>query len=135
MKDRKKRVMLSIWFILIAIIFLLTLAYCREEGTQKEGSETKTEKTIKENSKEEEKPSEDSGIIILTGTVVFNDFEGGFYGIVGDDGKNYEPTNLSEEYKKDGLKVSFKAKLHEDWASISMWGTIIEITSIEKLEQ
>ena len=44
-----------------------------------------------------------------TGTVVFL-FEGGFYGIRGDDGKNYEPTNHPQGFQTEGLRVRFEAK-------------------------
>lgn len=73
-------------------------------------------------------------IISGTGTVKFIDLEGGFYGIVGDDGKKYDPTNLDQQFKEDGLRVRFEAKIRRDIASIHMWGTIIELTKIEKLE-
>jgi len=69
-----------------------------------------------------------------TGTVEFVELEGGFYGIVGDDGKRYDPINLDPAYQKDGLRVSFQAKIRQDMASIHMWGKIIELTKIEILE-
>lgn len=37
-------------------------------------------------------------IISETGTVKYIDLEGGFFGIIGDSGKNYDPINLSEEF-------------------------------------
>jgi len=73
-------------------------------------------------------------IISETGTVKFIDLEGGFYGIIGDSGKNYDPINLSAEFQKDNLRVSFDAKICEDMVSIHMWGTLIEIVRIEKLD-
>jgi inhibitor of cysteine peptidase len=66
-----------------------------------------------------------------TGTVKYIDLEGGFYGIVGDDNKQYEPMNLEQTYQQDGLRVRFQAKIRQDMASIYMWGKIIEITKIE----
>jgi len=69
-----------------------------------------------------------------TGTVKFVDLEGGFYGIVGDDGKQYDPINLGQTYQKDGLRIRFRAKIRQDIASIHMWGTIIELTKIETLK-
>ena len=73
-------------------------------------------------------------IILKRGTVRFIDLEGGFYGIIGDDGKKYDPVNLSQEFQVDGLPVRFKAKVRDDVASIRMWGTPVEIVTIEKLE-
>jgi hypothetical protein len=69
-----------------------------------------------------------------TGTVKFVQLEGSFYGIVGDDNKQYEPMNLDQTYQKDGLRVRFQAKIRQDMASIYMWGKIIEITKIEILK-
>jgi len=73
-------------------------------------------------------------IISETGTVKYIDLEGGFFGIIGDSGKNYDPINLSEEFKKNNVRVSFDAKILENMASIHMWGTLIEIVRIEKLD-
>jgi inhibitor of cysteine peptidase len=69
-----------------------------------------------------------------TGTVKYIDLEGGFYGIVGDDNKHYDPMNLDQTYQQDGLRVRFQARIRQDISSIHMWGTIIEITKIEKIE-
>lgn len=38
------------------------------------------------------------------------------------------------EELKDNLRVSFDAKIREDMVSIHMWGTLIEIVRIEKLD-
>jgi len=76
---------------------------------------------------------EDVDVLSVTGTVRFIDLEGGFYGIVGEDGKNYVPTNLSQEFQEDCLPICFEAKIREDIANAYMWGTMVEITKIEKL--
>jgi len=68
-----------------------------------------------------------------TGTVVFVSIEGGFYGIKGDDGRNYDPVNLPEEFRKDGLRVRYDVRELKDRASFHMWGTMVEIVHIERL--
>jgi len=68
-----------------------------------------------------------------TGTVQYINLEGGFYGIVGEDGNKYDPVNLPDEFKQDGLRVKFSAKILKDQMSIHMWGALIEITEIEKI--
>ncbi|MCH7760314.1 hypothetical protein IIA15_02785 [candidate division TA06 bacterium] len=70
--------------------------------------------------------------VIGTGTVKYISIEGGFYGIIGDDGKHYV-TNLPPEFQKDSVRIRFEGKLRKDLASIHMWGTPIEIIKIEKL--
>ena len=69
--------------------------------------------------------------VATNGTVTYIDLEGGFYGLVTDDGRNYLPGNLPAEYRQDGLRVQFSADVQEDVAGIQMWGTPVEIRSIE----
>jgi len=78
-----------------------------------------------------EKISEISG----TGTVKFLDLEGGFYGLISDNGEHYDPINLSKEFQVDGLRVRFDARKRENMASFHMWGTIIEIINIDRIEK
>ncbi len=56
-------------------------------------------------------PEEKIPIVDGTGTIVYNDFEGGFYGIIEDEGLKLDPINLPLEFKEDGLQVKFKAIL------------------------
>lgn len=72
----------------------------------------------------------DDQIITASGTVNYIDLEGGFYGIVADDGARYLPQNLPAEFAQDGLGVTFTAKVLEDVATIQQWGTPIEIIEI-----
>ena len=73
------------------------------------------------------------------GTIVFNDFEGGFYGIVADSfisgypTHHLDPINLPQEFREEGLRVWFKVRLRPDLFSFHMWGIIVEILEIKKL--
>ena len=78
------------------------------------------------------KKKENENIISLRGTVKHLPFEGGFFGIVGEDGNKYKPKKLESEFQKNGLKVLFKAK-KIPMASIHMWGTTIKILEIKKI--
>ncbi len=68
---------------------------------------------------------------MLTGQIKHIIIEGGFYGIVGDDGQKYDPVNLANEFKKDELRVRFAVKEKEGVAGFHMWGKIVEIVSME----
>lgn len=68
-----------------------------------------------------------------TGTVVFLSLEGGFFGIVDDHGRHWDPSNLPEEFKADSLRVRFEA-IVTDRPTFHMWGRTIELTFIKRLK-
>ncbi len=61
---------------------------------------------------------------------MYKDIEGGFFAIDGDDGKTYDPINLPDSFKKDGLKVNITARFRKDVGGIHMVGDIIQIVNI-----
>lgn len=71
-------------------------------------------------------------IISGTGTIKYIGVEGGFYGLIADDGERYDPLNLSEEFQVDGLKVSFEAVLKQEVKTFHMWGIPVEIKKMKK---
>jgi len=75
----------------------------------------------------------DDDTISGTGKIVFLYFEGGFFGIIADDGGHYDPINLPNEFKIDGLLIEFKAKILHDVMSFHMWGEIVELLYIKYL--
>jgi len=69
--------------------------------------------------------------INTTGTVRFQDISGGFWGIVADDGRKFDPMGLDAKFQKDGLRVRFEATPETDMMSTRMWGSMVRITRIE----
>ncbi len=63
----------------------------------------------------------------IAGKVVYQDIGMGFWGIIGDDGKEWLPVNLPSRYQVKNKRVQLTAKIAEDTMSIFMWGTMIEI--------
>lgn len=72
-------------------------------------------------------------VVTGTGTIRFLKIEGGFYGIVEDDGEHYDPVNLDAEFQVDGLRVRFEAAVMHDVLTFHMWGTLVSIRTIERL--
>jgi len=66
------------------------------------------------------------------GNVTYVNLEGGFWGIISDDGKHYDPISLAEEFRQEGLLVQVEA-VTTNRGGIHMWGTMIEITAIKKI--
>lgn len=82
-------------------------------------------------------PTSPNGTVVVigdiargTGTVQFFTFEGGFFAIRGDDGKVYDPTNLSSAFKRDQLRVRFEARILRDAGGTHMVGQIVDVISI-----
>ncbi len=70
-----------------------------------------------------------------TGTVRYATIEGGFYYIASDDGENYDPYNtLPTEFRIDGLRVRFEVITKPSFGGVHMFGTIVDIISIEMID-
>jgi hypothetical protein len=69
----------------------------------------------------------------ITGTIRYLSFEGGFYGIVTDDGQHFDPVNLPDSLKEDGLRIRARVERMRGWVSIHMWGHLVRIITIERL--
>lgn len=77
-------------------------------------------------------PGEDYGKLRFDGTVKHVDLEGGGWIIERPTGKRYEPVNLPEKYKQDGLEVHVVARPRRDMGTILMMGEIIEVLEIKR---
>ncbi len=77
-------------------------------------------------------PSDGVRLVAGNGTITYVDLEGGFYGIVADDGEQYLPLGLSEAWLVDGSDVAFVARVRADVAAIGQWGTPVDVIAIDK---
>ncbi len=68
----------------------------------------------------------------IKGTVKYQELEGGFWSIIGDDGGQYAPISMPEQLKLNGAKVMVKAS-EFDGMTMMMWGTPIVIKSFHTL--
>lgn len=66
----------------------------------------------------------------ITGTVIRLDFEGGFWGIEGDDGKKYRPDNLPKKAQKAGQRINVDLEIIPSF-SMMMWGIEVKIHKLE----
>jgi hypothetical protein len=68
--------------------------------------------------------------IRIMGTVRYNELEGGFYAIQGDDAITYDPRNLPPGFRKDGLRVEAVARRRDDMMGIHQVGPIVDLERI-----
>ncbi len=71
--------------------------------------------------------------VVDNGTVVQIELEGGFFGIIDDHNRHWDPTNLPEEFRADSLRVRFEG-IVTDRGTVHMWGRTIELTAIRRLD-
>ncbi len=67
-------------------------------------------------------------------TVKYFDFEGGFYGLVGKDGKKLLPMNLAKKYQVDGSILKVRGHIIKGMMTIQQWGTPFEVTDVELIK-
>lgn len=70
--------------------------------------------------------------LTITGTVHFTNVEGGVYSIRAEDGTNYDPVNLPEAFRKDGLAVEADARKQEAMVGINQVGPIVALIRIRQ---
>ncbi len=64
--------------------------------------------------------------------VVYNDFEGGFWGLVDKEGNEYLPTYMPRQLMLKGSWISCGI-IESDNMSMHMWGTPVNIISFETI--
>lgn len=69
----------------------------------------------------------------IEGIVKYIDLEGGFWGIVDKEGRNWFPLNFPEQLKTEGAEVTLTLREMPDQASAAMWGTPVRILSFHTL--
>lgn len=67
----------------------------------------------------------------ITGKVIFQHLGPGFWGIEGEDGNKWRPSNMPQVLQVEGLKVKLEAKKSTSQMSVFIWGTGIDIQSYE----
>ncbi len=69
----------------------------------------------------------------IEGNIHYHDIEGGFWGILSDDGNKYMPVNMPNQLKTVGARIRVRARILQDFVSSHMWGDPIEIISFETI--
>lgn len=64
----------------------------------------------------------------ISGTIKYIDLEDGFWGILSEE-DNFQPFNLPEQLKQNGVKISCTIKVMEDVMTMQNWGTPCMIIS------
>ncbi|QPG04658.1 hypothetical protein IT774_10505 [Salinimonas marina] len=71
----------------------------------------------------------------MTGTIVYKNLEGGFYGFISDEGDHYTLRNLAPEYKQNGLKISVKGQVLTNIMTITQFGDVFEVSAAKVVDR
>ncbi|GEM_PF-1661204 len=76
------------------------------------------------------------GQLVGRGTMKSLPFEGGFYGIVGDNDQKYYPLQpVPDIFNKDGTPVIYTIEIRNDVTSTVMWGTPVDVIELGSLPE
>lgn len=71
-------------------------------------------------------------LLRFAGQIVYVPLEGGFFGLVSDDGRRFDPVNLPARFRQDGLRIKVTGRLAAAGVGFHMWGSRLEIIAIER---
>jgi hypothetical protein len=74
--------------------------------------------------------SVEAAVLNISGKIVSLPMEGGFYGVLGDDGKKYLPQNLPNMLQRHNLAVRIKAVSQANRLGIHQWGEYIQVLDV-----
>ncbi len=66
-----------------------------------------------------------------TGVIIYEELEGGFFGILSDDGQRFIPDSLPSDLRINGTRVIFSLREKPDTMSVHMWGMPASIVSVQ----
>ncbi|MBF7072557.1 hypothetical protein ISG33_03985 [Glaciecola sp. MH2013] len=71
----------------------------------------------------------------ITGRIVLNDMEGGFYGFIAEDGSKYTPMELNKEHMRDGLVLELSGELMPNMITTTQYGTVFKVNSAKVIDE
>lgn len=72
--------------------------------------------------------------MMVTGQILYQNFEGGFYGFIATNGDKYMPSGLKSEHRKNGLIVEMKVELITDRVTTQQFGKLVKVLEVKVLD-
>ncbi|MFC4699695.1 hypothetical protein ACFO4O_05930 [Glaciecola siphonariae] len=116
--------------ILITGCLSLTLLACNAEQTS-----ANTSAAASLNAAESENDHTEAKQMTLTGTMMYQNLEGGFYGFIAKDGTKYTLNNLGKEHRRHGLVIQIEAEPLEGMATITQFGQLLKVNKVTVLDE
>ncbi len=114
----------SVWLVVISLLITAMACNLASASNPEEASSTIDEAS-----------QDGDNTVTVTGTVIYMALETGFWGIRGDDGKDYLPRDLPQELQRVGLRAEFELEILEDWGSVYGWGIVVNVLHYSEISE
>jgi hypothetical protein len=119
---------------IVALVSMLSLSACTTDV--QDNAEDSVKRSIKEatNTENMDKPKLKESMMTLRGTIVYQNFEGGFFSFIADDGSQYTPQTLAPEHRRDGLVVQITGEIVTDMMTTTQFGQLLKVHNLTVLD-
>lgn len=132
---------------LLAVFLLCSTAACQQNGQTNDTQESKIASAnesasttqVQTNSmqvarQDANADKTENKTMRMSGQIIYQQMEGGFYSFIADDGSKFTPLKLPKMHQRHGLLVELEAKALHDVMTVMQFGTIVEVISVKVLD-
>lgn len=76
----------------------------------------------------------ENATITVSGIIEYKTFEGGFFAFIANDGRQFTPQGLEEQYRQHGLLVTLTGKPMPDVMTITQFGTAFKVEAVTEVD-
>jgi hypothetical protein len=119
---------------IFALVSMLSLSACTTDV--QENADDSVNRSAKEatNTENIDKRKLKESMMTLRGTIVYQNFEGGFFSFIADDGSQYTPQTLAPEHRRDGLIVQITGEIITDMMTTTQFGQLLKVHDLTVLD-
>jgi hypothetical protein len=83
----------------------------------------------------QELSSDKSKLLTLKGQVLFQEFEGGFFGFIDENGNKYTPIGMDKKHLRHGLVIELSGRVIPDMITTTQFGEAIKVESVSIIDE
>lgn len=83
----------------------------------------------------QELSSDKSKLLRLKGQVLFQEFEGGFFGFIDENGNKYTPIGMDKKHLRHGLVIEISGRVISDMITTTQFGEVIKVESVSIIDE
>lgn len=83
----------------------------------------------------QELSSDKSKLLTLKGQILFQEFEGGFFGFIDENGNKYTPIGMDKKHLRHGLVIEISGRVISDMITTTQFGEVIKVESVSIIDE